>query len=145
MRNAMKHVVMSKRSTKDSRMNQKGFSLVELLISFVLIAILTTGTAQLAVHSLLVKRRADCNFISAELASSLLEYFKSLPYESDELKEGFLKESAGGEGILGTFWKEWRIQDLSPNMKRIEIESYAQSCSQKKVRLVLLLSRELGF
>ncbi len=141
----MKHVVMSKRSTKDSRMNQKGFSLVELLISFVLIAILTTGTAQLAVHSLLVKRRADCNFISAELASSLLEYFKSLPYESDELKEGFLKESAGGEGILGTFWKEWRIQDLSPNMKRIEIESYAQSCSQKKVRLVLLLSRELGF
>ncbi len=137
----MKHVVMSKRS----RMNQKGFSLVELLISFVLIAILTTGTAQLAVHSLLVKRRADCNFISAELASSLLEYFKSLPYESDELKEGFLKESAGGEGILGTFWKEWKIQDLSPNMKRIEIESYAQSCSQKKVRLVLLLSRELGF
>lgn len=141
----MKHVVMSKRSTKDSRMNQKGFSLVELLISFVLIAILTTGTAQLAVYSLLVKRRADCNFISAELASSLLEYFKSLPYESDELKEGFLKESAGGEGILGTFWKEWRIQDLSPNMKRIEIESYAQSCSQKKIRLVLLLSRELGF
>lgn len=141
----MKHVVMSKRITKDSRMNQKGFSLVELLISFVLIAILTTGTAQLAIHSLLVKRRADCNFISAELASSLLEYFKSLPYESDELKEGFLKESAGGEGILGTFWKEWRIQDLSPNMKRIEIESYAQSCSQKKVRLVLLLSRELGF
>lgn len=126
-------------------MNQKGFSLVELLISFVLIAILTTGTAQLAVHSLLVKRRADCNFISAELASSLLEYFKSLPYESDELKEGFLKESAGGEGILGTFWKEWWIQDLSPNMKRIEIESYAESGSQKKVRLALLLSRELGF
>jgi len=141
----MKHLVMSKRSTKDSRMNQKGFSLVELLISFVLIAILTTGTAQLAVHSLLVKRRADCNFCSAELASSLLEYFKSLPYESDELKEGFWKESAGGEGILGTFWKEWRIQDLSPNMKRIEIESYAESCSQKKIRLVLLLSRELGF
>ena len=137
----MKHVVMSKRS----RMNQKGFSLVELLISFVLIAILTTGTAQLAVHSLLVKRRADCNFISAELASSLLEYFKSLPYESDELKEGFWKESAGGEGILGTFRKEWRIQDLSPTMKKIEIESYAESCSQKKTRLVLLLSRELGF
>lgn len=118
---------------------------MELLISFVLIAILTTGTAQLAVHSLLVKRRADCNLISAALASSLLEYFKSLPYESDELKEGFWKESAGGEGILGTFWKEWWIQDLSPNMKRIEIESYAESGSQKKIRLALLLSRELGF
>ena len=126
-------------------MNQKGFSLVELLISFVLIAILTTGTAQLTMHSLLVKRRADCNLISADLASSLLEYFKSLPYESDELKEGFRKESAGGEGILGTFWKEWRILDLSPHMKRIEIESYAESGSQKKIRLALLLSRELGF
>jgi len=136
---------MSKRRTKDSRMSQKGFSLVELLISFVLIAILTTGTAQLAVYSLLVKRRADCNLISAELASSLLEYFKSLPYESDELKEGFWKEPAGEEGILGTFWKEWWIQDLSPNMKRIEIESYAESGSQKKIRLALLLSRELGF
>jgi len=127
------------------RSNQKGFSLVELLISIVLIAILTTGTAQLTIHSLLVKRRADCNLISAALTSSLLEYLKSLPYESDELKEGFRKEAAGGEGILGTFWKEWWIQDLSPNMKRIEIESYAGSGSQKKIRLVFLLSRELGF
>ncbi len=70
----------------DDQRKKRGFTLVEVLVSFALVFILITGTAQLTIHSLLVKRRADCNLRTAELASSKLEYLKSLPYESDELK-----------------------------------------------------------
>jgi len=124
---------------------KRGFTLVEVLVSFALVFILITGTAQLTIHSLLVKRRADCNLITAELASSKLEYLKSLPYESDELKEGFQIESVRGEGLLESFWKEWRIQDISSSIKRVEIEIFSENHPQKKLRMVLFLSRELGF
>lgn len=129
----------------NDQMNKQGFTLVELLISFALVFILITGTAQLTIHSLLVKRRADFNLKSAELASSMLEYLKSLPYESDELKEGFQTESVRGEGLLETFRIELRIQDISLNMKRVEIETFSEKFPQKNTRLVLFLSRELGF
>lgn len=132
-------------SSTENRLNQRGFTLVEFLISFALVTFLIVGTAQLTLHSLLIKRRADCNLASAELASSKLEYLKSLPYESYELKEGHQAESVRGEGLLETFRQEWRIQDISSNMKRIEIESYSENLPQKKIRLVLFLSRELGF
>jgi len=129
----------------NDQMNKQGFTLIELLISFALVFILITGTAQLTIHSLLVKRRADFNLRSTALASSMLEYLKSLPYESDELKEGFQTESVRGEGLLETFRIELRIQDISSNMKRVEIETFSEKCPQKKTRLVLFLSRELGF
>jgi len=129
----------------DEQRNQRGFTLVEVLVSFALVFILIAGTAQLTIHSLLVKRRADCNLRTAELASSKLEYLKSLPYESDELKEGFQMESVKAEGLLETFWREWRIQDISSNMKRVEIEIFSENYPQKNLRMVLFISKDLGF
>ncbi len=129
----------------DDQRHQRGFTLVEALVSLALVFILITGTAQLTIHSLLVKRRADCNLRTAELASSKLEYLRSLPYESDELKAGFQVESVRGEGLLETFWREWRIQDISSNMKRVEIEIFSENFTQKKLRVVLFISKDLGF
>ncbi len=125
--------------------NQRGFTLVEVLVSFALVFILITGTAQLTIHSLLVKRGADCNLRTAELASSKLEYLKSLPYESDELKQGFQMESAKGEGLLETFWREWKIQDIASSMKSVEIEIFSENYPKKKLRMVLFISKDLGF
>ncbi|MBC8358334.1 MAG: hypothetical protein ISS41_06600 [Candidatus Aminicenantes bacterium] len=122
-----------------------GFTLVELLVSFSLVIFLILGTIQLTLYSLLIKRKADCNLKSATLVSSLLEYLKSLPYESEELKEGFRTEGLSGESLLETYRREWRIQDISSNIKRIEAESFSESHPQKKTRLALFLSRELGF
>ena len=129
----------------DDQRQQRGFTLVEVLISFALVFILITGTAQLTVHSFLIKRRADCNLRIAQLASSKLEYLKSLPYESDELKQGFQMESVRGEGLLETFWREWRIQDISSSMKRVEIETFSENYPQKNLRMVLFISKDLGF
>ncbi len=128
-----------------TQINRPGFTLVEFLVSFTLVTLLLTGTVQLTIHSLLVKRNADLNLKTAELAISLLEYFKSLPYESEELKEGFQSEIFQEEGSLEAFRQEWRVENISPNLKRIEVECYSEKHPLKKIRLVLYLSKELGF
>lgn len=130
---------------EDSRANRQGFTLAEVLISFALVTIMITATAQLTMRSLFVQRRAESSLRSAELASSKLEYLKSLPYESPELKEGSWEESLKEEGALMTFRREWIISDILPGLKRIEIKCFSESLPQKKARLVLFLSRELGF
>jgi len=133
-----------KESTKYIKRNEQGFSLLELLVSFVLAILLITATAQLAILSLFIQKRADRNLRTAELASSKLEYLKSLPFESAELKEAFFTELVE-EGSSNTYQREWRIEEVASNMKKIEIKCFAQSCPSKEIRLILFLSRELGF
>jgi len=119
--------------------------LMELLISFCIITFLLLGTAQLIIHSLFVKKSADSNFKAVELVSSKLEYLKSLPYESEELNEGVQSESLEGEGTFAIFQREWNIQDVSSDMKRIEICSFLENSPHKKIHIVFFLSRKLGF
>lgn len=119
--------------------------MIELLISFSIVTFLLLGTAQLALHSIIANRRADQSLKSAELASSKLEYFKSLPYESEELEEGSQAESLERKESREIFLREWDIEAVSPNMKKIEMESFSENYPHKKTRLVLFLSRELGF
>ncbi len=125
--------------------SNRGFTLVEFLVSFTLVTLLITGTVQLTIHSLLVKRNADLNMKTAELASSFLEYIKSLPYENDELKEGSSEESIKEDGSLEIFRRKWEVKDVSPNLKRIEVECFSEKHPLKKARLVLYISKELGF
>jgi Tfp pilus assembly protein PilV len=126
-------------------MKLKGFTLIELLISFTIVIILVMGAAQLTIHSLFVKRRSDIALRSAELASSKLEYLKALPFESEELGQGFsvdqLQYFPGSEN----YQRKWQIDEISSRLKRIEIECNSESCPKKGVRLVLFYSRELGF
>lgn len=122
-----------------------GFTLVEFLISFTLVTLLITGTAQLTIHTLFIKRNADLNMKTAELASSFLERLKSLPFESDELEEGSRQEPLKEDGSLETFIRQWIITDIAPNLKRIEVECFSKNRQFKKTRLVLYISKELGF
>ncbi len=107
--------------------------------------VLALGMAQLTIYSILVKTRSDYSVKSAELASSKLEYFKSLPYESEELKKGTEMEIQEADNPRGTYRREWRIQDVSSDLKKIEMECYFDNCPEKKARMVLFLSRDLGF
>lgn len=122
-----------------------GFTLVEFLVSFTLVTLLITGTVQITIHTLFIKRNADLNMKTAELASSFLEYLKSLPYESDVLKVGSREESIKEDGSRETFRREWKVTDIDANMKRIEVECFSENRRFKKTRLVLYLSKELGF
>jgi prepilin-type N-terminal cleavage/methylation domain-containing protein len=125
--------------------NNRGFTLVEFLVSLTLVTLLLTGTVQLTIYSLLVKRNADLNLKITEHASSLFEHFKSFPYESEELKEGLVAETIKEEGSFETFIRKWKIEEISPHLKEIELEVTSEKYSQKKIRLVLYISRELGF
>jgi Tfp pilus assembly protein PilV len=126
-------------------MRKRGFSLLEFLISFTLLTFVITATAQVIIHSLFAKRKAEINSKIAELAVLKLEYFKSLPYEGEELNESQKRESLKDNASLESYTISWKIQDISSNMKKAEIEVSSQAESEKKVRLVLFISRELGF
>jgi prepilin-type N-terminal cleavage/methylation domain-containing protein len=125
--------------------SKRGFTLLELLISFAIIAILLLGAAQLTLHSLHVKRTCDCSLESAELASDKLEYLKSLPFDSPELMENSNVERIESHRRNDVFQRKWTIFDVSSNMKKIEVECYSESCVHRKGRIVLFCSRELGF
>jgi len=124
---------------------REGFSLIEVLISLLIITFLILATAQLTLYSLQVKRRSDCSLNAAELASAKLEYFKSLPYESDELGSGSRSEVIEGSSSPETFRREWDTQPVSLSMKTAEVTCYSDNFQEKKAHLILFLSRELGF
>lgn len=125
-------------------MRKPGFSLIEFLISLSLFTIVIMSTAQIIIYSFLVKRQADTNLRLAELATLKLEYFKSLPHESPELAEGQGIDSFKGSG-KEIFHREWEICEISSSLKMIKIEIFSKSNPQKKARLALFLSKELGF
>ena len=125
--------------------NYRGFTLLELLISFAIVVILLLGAAQLTLHSLYVKRTSDRSLESAELASEKLEYLKSLPFDSQELKQSSNVERVRNQRSNDIFRREWEIFDVSPKMKRIVVECHSESCAHRIFRIALYYSKELGF
>ncbi len=122
-----------------------GFTLIEVLVSASVIILLLLSLAQLTVHSLLIKRISEYRINSAVLASSKLEYFKSLPFESEELAEGSGEETIEKQGLKGLYRRQWSIQDVSPEMKEIEIECFYAHSPERKIRLVFYMFKKLGF
>jgi len=125
--------------------DQRGFTLLELLISFAIVALLLSGTAQLTLYSVHAKRVSGCSLESMELASDKLEKLKSFPFGSQELEEDVYAERIESQRRNDVFHREWVIYDLSGSLKRIEMECYSESCVQRKTRLVLFYSGVLGF
>lgn len=132
-------------SIKNTRSQKLGFTLIEVLVSASVIILLLLSLAQLTVHSLLIKRISEYRINSAVLASSKLEYFKSLPFESEELVEGENEETIEREGLKGLYRRQWSIQDVSPEIKKIEIECFYEHSPERKIRLVSFMLRKLGF
>jgi len=122
----------------------KGFSLIELLIAMILMTFLIMGTAQLICHSLLVKRKSDCSIRAAELAYAKLESLRGLVFSGSERVEP-QSEIIKDARLNQTFIREWNSLDVSPDMKRIEMNCFAQNHPRKSSRIVLILTREFGF
>jgi len=122
-----------------------GFSMIELLIAMSITSILILGTAQLTLHSIHLKRKSDCLVRAAELASTTLEHFKSLPYDSMELEDSEYEETIEDGRSNHLFFRGWTIRRISTSLKRIEVDCFAKNHPRKRMRAALFFSRELGF
>jgi prepilin-type N-terminal cleavage/methylation domain-containing protein len=124
---------------------RSGFSMIELLIAMSITSIFILGTAQLTLHSIHLKRKSDCLVRASELASTRLEHFKSLPFDSMDLEDTEYEETIQDERSNHLFFRGWTIRRIASSMKRIEVDCFAQNYPRKRIRAALLISRELGF
>jgi prepilin-type N-terminal cleavage/methylation domain-containing protein len=128
----------------ENRGKRRGFSFIEVLLAMALISFLLSGTAELVIRSISLQKKAEVNLQMAALVSSKLECLKSLPYESGELQAASYNEILEGR-FPEVYLREWMIEDISSNMKRIELTVYPENHPEKTLRISLFLSRELGF
>jgi prepilin-type N-terminal cleavage/methylation domain-containing protein len=126
-------------------MRKKGFSLIELLVSTALIFFLLTGTAQLIILSCGAKKKAEFHFMAASSAGTKLEYLKSLPFDSPELEQGRHQEPFQGTHSEEVFWREWKVEDVAENLKKVTLKILSPANRQKTATFILLISRELEF
>jgi len=124
-------------------MDGRGFTLIEVLVSLTLVAILVAGAAELISLSLLLKRKADAHAATARLIAEKLEGLRALPFDDDGLRAGANMETVAAAAGEGAYVREWVIDDLSTDTKRIGI--HVKSDGRTIARAVLLVSRDLGF
>ena len=123
----------------------KGFSIIELLISFAIITLFILGTAQLLLYSLAIKSSCANNMSAASISRTKPEYFKSLSYDSPELDPGERSETILALEKKDSYLIRWNILDSNLHLKRIEIECHPTEKPIKKTHIILYLSQELGF
>jgi len=126
-------------------MRKRGFSLIELIVSMSLIFFVLAATAQLVTLSCAAKKKADFIFTATGYACSKLEYLKSLVFESPELEPGSHSESVKGDDSAEIFCREWRVENLAENMKKVVLKIFSPNDTRKEVAFVLLICRELEF
>jgi prepilin-type N-terminal cleavage/methylation domain-containing protein len=124
---------------------EKGFSLIELLISSTLILFLIGATAQLLGLALTAKRNADFHFRTARLASSRLETLKSLPHDHPDLEAGLHEDPISDPSSPEVFRSAWRVEEIDQNLKRVVFDFYSPNKPRKKAIFCLLLCRQLEF
>ncbi len=128
-----------------SEKNPLGFGFIEILISFLITFLLILGTAQLTILSLQSKRSSDLRLVISERLFSKLESFKSLSYYESVLEEGTYDEYTidltGGAAFI---WN-WHIYSISMNLYGIEMGCYPENHPEKEIRLLVYISRDLGF
>lgn len=122
-----------------------GFSMIELLVSFTIITLLIIGITELVIYSMRIKYRGDSNIQSAELAAAKLEFLKSLPFDSTGLNDGSTTESVLGEDQHKIFWRTWVVHKLSSHTKKIEMTCFFTNHMEKQTRIILFISKKLGF
>ena len=124
-------------------MEERGFTLIEVLIALAIMAVLIAGAAELITLSLMLKRKADAHAAAARLVAEKLEGLRALPFADERLRAGSGTEVVAGMPGEGTFVREWVIDDVPGDAKRIGV--HIMKDGRTIGRAVLLISRGLGF
>jgi prepilin-type N-terminal cleavage/methylation domain-containing protein len=123
---------------------QKGLTLIEVMISLFILAVLIIGTSQLIIYSIIIQDRCQNRLISLELAANKIETLKSLDFDHFELKKGSQEEIKKG-GNKKKFLINTTIQDISPDVKRVIVSCSVQNKNDKEITLAVYISRKIGF
>ncbi len=128
-----------------SKKKTQGFGFIEILISFVITSLLILGTTQLTILSLLSKKSSDLRLTISERLFSKLESFKSLSYDESILEEGTYDECTSDLFSGAAFIWNWHVYSISTNLYGIEMGCYPENYPEKEIRLIVYISRDLGF
>jgi prepilin-type N-terminal cleavage/methylation domain-containing protein len=122
-----------------------GFTLIEALLALALVSVLVLGTGEVLIHALAVKKSVDEQMEACSLGAAKIEQLKASRFESAALAAGDGSEEIRGASVAAVFTREWRIEDVSDGLKRAEVAVFSRSRPGRKVRMALLLLRELEF
>jgi len=122
-----------------------GFTLLETLIASALTIIFITGIVQALILALDVNRRCRAEEAALETAVSALESLKSRPFGHSLLEERSWSEEIPSTVLPVNILQNFRIVDLSPSLKRIEIECRIPEWNAFPIRAAVVVSKELGF
>ncbi len=126
-------------------MKQKGFTLIEVLISLFIFSLLILGTSQLIIYSILAQDRCQNRLSSLSIASNQIEKLKSLDFDHPKLKEGSWEEETETGENKNKFLLKVEIKNISPSLKKLVVQCSPQNQHDKKVALAVYISKEMGF
>lgn len=135
---------MNNRYHKTDRLTQ-GFSLIELLLASSLAIFLLLGSAQLLFHTHQTRSRANHHLNSLKLVSARLESLRSCSHDSLELSEGKSTINIKDESSHRSYQLDWTIKEVSPDIKSALVECSVLDHPEQKTRVILYISRTLGF
>ena len=117
----MKRSVRETASTRITRMAQsnKGFSLLEVLITLVILSVGLLGTAEMQVTSISGNAFSNNVTVATGLAQNKLEELKKLPNSDATLSAGDHYEGT----LPGTpiFSRSYNVNDLSAEVKQVTV------------------------
>lgn len=126
-------------------MNERGFGLIEVLVSAALLLFMINVTAQLLMVSLGAKKSGDFAFAAARRATAILEHDKTLAFDSPELEPGTSSPAVEDGAFPLRLAATRQVEAIDEDMKRIIVVISDRYSPDKKQTYCLTLCRELGF
>ena len=126
-------------------MKERGFGLIEVLVSAALLLFMIAGTAQLFMASLGAKASGDFAFAAARQAAALLERDKALAFDSPELAPGLARPPVEDRAFPGRLDATHEVEAAGDGRKKITVVISNRHSPWKRQAYCLMLCRELGF
>jgi prepilin-type N-terminal cleavage/methylation domain-containing protein len=126
-------------------MKERGFSLIEVLVSMTLALVLLVGTAELVTLSIWAKRKGDTTSGLTQSLIARLEGLKSLCFGSGGLLPGDYSETVRDGAGRGVFLHEWTAEDIGERMTRVRIRVSPAGRPQSGASAILWISKDVGF
>jgi len=126
-------------------MNQKGFSLIEVLIAMTLALVLLLGTAELITLSIWAGRKGDMTAALTQALSGRAEALKSLAFATGGLIPGAYSETVRDEAGRGLYLHEWTVEGAGERMTRVRLRVSPAGRPEAGAALILWISKDLGF